>query len=278
VGTIAILLRGVDWSAIVGLTSCGCAVGACGVVLGDDALGRALLTAAFALLAAASAFTLDEAASVVVDVTPTKPAPQIATRAVALAVPLCGGLTLVVATALHTTTVPAWGMSLALVGNLLLGFAIAGVARLRTGEPGVGASSAALFVLVVPVIYGPVARRVHTFPGSLRTSGGVSANTLWWLLGALSLAVVVLAARCDRVIRPIRLPGRRLRLRTPGRRPRRPRPSTSRELSDVALLPRPPGARHAHHRSRRRRASRRAVRLRVARGGRRKREHHTVHR
>jgi hypothetical protein len=211
------------------------------VVLGDDALGRALLTTAFALLAAASAFTLDEAASVVVDVTPTKPAPQIAARAVALAAPLCGGLTLVLATALHTTTVPIRGMSLALVGNVLLGFAIAGVARLRTGEPGVGASSAALFVLVVPVIYEPVARRVHTFPGSLRTSGGVSANTLWWLLGALSLVVVVLAAGCDRIIRPIRLPRPRLRLRLPARRPRRPRPPTSRDLSGDAHHEPPPG-------------------------------------
>jgi hypothetical protein len=218
---IAILLRGADWSPIAGLTSCGCAVGACGVVLFDDPLARALLTTAFALLAAASAFALDDAASVVVDVTPTQPASQIATRSVALAAPLCGGLTLVLAMALHATTVPVWGMSLALVGNLLLGFAIAGVARLRTGEPGVVASSAALFVLVVPVIFGPVARRVHTFPGSVSTSGGVSANTLWWLVGAVSLVVVVLAARCDRVIHPIRLPRLRPRLRLPGRRPRR---------------------------------------------------------
>jgi hypothetical protein len=221
VGTIAIILRGADWSAIVGLTSCGCAVGRCGVVLFDDPLDRALLTTAFALLAAASAFALDEAASVIVDVTPTKPTSHIAARAVALAAPSCGGLTLVLAVALRTTTVPVWSMSLALVGNVLLGFAIAGVARLRTGEPGVGASSAALFVLVAPVMYGPVARRVHTFPGSLSTSGGVSASTLWWLVGALSLVVVVLAARCDRVIHPIRLLRMRPRLRVPGRRPLR---------------------------------------------------------
>jgi hypothetical protein len=70
-GSIAITLRGAYWSAIAGLTVIACAIGAGGIALAHYFVGPPLLAAAFALLAAASAFTLDESASAVVDVTPT---------------------------------------------------------------------------------------------------------------------------------------------------------------------------------------------------------------
>jgi hypothetical protein len=192
------LLRGAGWSAIAGLTACALAVGASGVALVHYAVGRPLLATAFALLAAASAFALDEPASAVVDVTPSGPAAQTAARAVALTVPLCGGLALVLAAA---PTLPVAGMGLALVGNLLLGFGVASVARLRTGEPGVWASSAAVFVLIVPSMYGPLGRRVHMFPEA-PGSNGLSSNTWWWLAGSASLLAITIAAHSDRTFRP----------------------------------------------------------------------------
>jgi hypothetical protein len=192
------LTDGAGWSGIAGLTACAVAVGASGVTLAHYPVGRPLLTTAFALLAAASAFALDEPASVVVDVTPSAPAAQTAARAVALTVPLCGGLALVLAAA---PTVPAAGMGLALAGNLLPGFGIATVARLRTGEPGVWASSAAVFVLTVPSMYGPLGRRIHMFPEA-PGSNGLSSNTWWWLAGSASLLAITIAARSDRAFRP----------------------------------------------------------------------------
>jgi len=212
VGTIAILLRSVGWAAIAGFTICACAVGACGVVLVHDFVGPPLLATAFVLLAAASAFALEEPASEVVDVAPAGPAAQTAARAVALTVPLCGGLTLILATALRAPTFRTPDMGLALVGNVLIGFAIASMARLRTGEPGVLASSAAAFVLIVPSVYGPLSRRIHTFPIASPTSNGLSSNTWWWLAGAASLLAITIAVRSDRAYRPTRDAQSRLQL------------------------------------------------------------------
>ncbi len=55
------------------------------------AAATVLLPICFALLAAAAAFTLDEPASLVVDVTPTGPARRTQIRAVALLAPLAAG-------------------------------------------------------------------------------------------------------------------------------------------------------------------------------------------
>lgn len=59
-GSIAITLRGAYWSAIAGLTVIACAMGAGGIALAHYFVGPPLLATSFALLAAASAFTLDE--------------------------------------------------------------------------------------------------------------------------------------------------------------------------------------------------------------------------
>jgi len=198
-GSIAIMLRGVYWSAVAGLTVIACAIGAGGIALAHYFVGPPLLATAFALLAAASAFTLDESASTVVDVTPTGPAAQTAARTVALTAPVCGGLGLLVGMALRPTTVPTWGMALALIGNVLLGFAVAGVGRLQTGEPGLWASAATAFPLVLAPLYEPVSRRIHTFPST--RSEAISSNTWWAIAATISLLIIATAARSDRVFR-----------------------------------------------------------------------------
>jgi hypothetical protein len=48
--------------------------------------------------------------------------------------------------------------SLALAGNILLGFTAACVARTRTGEPGAAAGSAVVLVLMAPSLVPQVAR------------------------------------------------------------------------------------------------------------------------
>ena len=197
--TAVILLRGAGWPPIAALTACAGAVGAGGVALIDDGIGQALLTTAFALLAAASAFTLEEASHSIVDVTPMPPVEQTAIRAIALAVPLGAGLALLVAMRLATTTLSMPAVGLALAGNLLLGFAFAAAARVRHGEPGVRASSATLLVLILPLMYGPLARLIHTFPRAATATGGVSPTTSWWLAGGASLITIMIAARRNRV-------------------------------------------------------------------------------
>jgi hypothetical protein len=61
-----------------------------------------------------------------------------------------------------------------------LGFAVACVARTRTGKPGAPASTAAALILMTPSLVPSVARHVSTFPTS--GGGGLSSNTVWWIV------------------------------------------------------------------------------------------------
>jgi hypothetical protein len=116
------------------------------------------------LLAAAAAFTLDEPASRVVDVTPTGPVRRTQIRAVALLAPLAAGSLVLLAASLRGQALPWASAGLALAGNVLLGFAVACVLRTRTGEPGAVASTAVVLVLMAPSLVPQVARWVRTFP------------------------------------------------------------------------------------------------------------------
>jgi hypothetical protein len=197
-GTIGIVLRGAGWPAIAGFTACAGAVGGFSVVLLHLSVGLPLLATAFALLAAASAYALEEPASVIVDVTPTSPARHTAIRAAALIVPLVGGLVLVGAIALRNAALSTTGLGLALAGNLLLGFAVAVVARSWTGEPGVWAASMAALMLIAPVMIGPVARWVHTVPNPSSSAAGLSSDVVWAIAAAACGVAIVGALRRDR--------------------------------------------------------------------------------
>jgi hypothetical protein len=65
------VLRAGAWPAVVGTSGVAVVVGGCGAAF--PAAASVLLPICFALVAAAAAFTLDEPASLVVDVTPTGP-------------------------------------------------------------------------------------------------------------------------------------------------------------------------------------------------------------
>ena len=128
------VLRAGAWPAVAGVTGVAVAVGGCGAAF--PAAATMLFPICFALLAAAAAFTLDEPASLVVDVTPTTPARRTTIRAVALLAPLTAGALVMLAAAIRGLALPWTATGLALAGNVLLGFAAACVARTRTGEPG----------------------------------------------------------------------------------------------------------------------------------------------
>jgi hypothetical protein len=184
---VAVLLRAVPWPAVSGITALAI-VGAFGIAWRGGA--QALLAISFALLAGAAAFVLDEPASAVVDITPTGPGRRTAARALALLVPLGAGAGLVLAGALRAIALPWPTVGLALAGNVLLGFAIACVARRHIGEPGALASLAVAFVLIVPGLLPPVARHIHTFPTTAPHPQGLSSNACWWLVGCACLAAI----------------------------------------------------------------------------------------
>jgi hypothetical protein len=183
------VLRAGAWPAVVGLSGAAVAVGGCGAAF--PAAAEVLFPIAFTLLAAAAAFTLDEPASLVVDMTPTGPGRRTAIRSLALLAPLAAGAVLMLAGALRGLALPWAATGLALAGNVVLGFALACVVRTRTGEPGAPASAAVVLILMAPTLLPPVARRVSTFPTS---GGGLSSNTVWWTVLAVCVAAVAVSA------------------------------------------------------------------------------------
>ncbi len=181
------LLRAGAWPEVIGVSGAAVVLGGCGVAF--RAAATVLLPIAFALLAAAAAFVLDEPASAVVDVTPTGPVRRTGIRSLLLLAPLAAGAMLVLAGSQRGLALPWAGTGLALAGNVMLGFAVACVVRTRTGEPGATASTAVVLILVVPRLVPILARQVSTFP---TTDGpGLSSNTLWWI--ALVVCVVAVA-------------------------------------------------------------------------------------
>ena len=92
------MLRAGAWPAVAGVTGVAAVVGGCGAAF--PAAATMLFPVCFALLAAAAAFTLDEPASAVVDVTPTGLARRTTIRAVALLAPLTAGALVLLAPSL----------------------------------------------------------------------------------------------------------------------------------------------------------------------------------
>jgi hypothetical protein len=181
------VLRAGAWQAVVGVSGVAVVAGGCAAAF--PAAATMLFPICFALLAAAAAFTLDEPASLVVDVTPTTPARRTGIRAVALLAPLAGGALVMLAAAVRGLALP-WGPTgLALVGNVLLGFAAACVVRTRTGEPGAAVGTAVVLVLMAPSLVPQVARWVRTFPAP--GADGPSSDHVWWIV--LTVCVVAIA-------------------------------------------------------------------------------------
>ena len=188
-----VLLRGVTWTAVAGITGCAVVIGGAGVALGPASTGSIALAASYTLLAAAAASTLDEPAAPVVDVTPTGRVRRTAICGYALSVPLIAGAFLVAAVHARDASQSAPDLVVAAVGNVLLGFAVACAARCRSDEPGMWAATAITVLLVIPPGLGPVPRWIQTFPNPSHTAS-LSSNTWWSLVIAGSLTSIPASA------------------------------------------------------------------------------------
>lgn len=191
------MLRAGAWLEVAGISGVAVVVGGCGAAFPAAAI--ALLPICFALLAAAAAFTLDEPASLVVDVTPTGPARRTAIRAVALLAPLTAGALVMLVAALRGQALYWAAAVLALAGNVLLGFAVACVARIRTGEPGAAAGTAVVLVLMAPGLVPQVERWVRTFPEP--GGAGPSSDPVWWTFLAVCVAAIAVSTTAERLTR-----------------------------------------------------------------------------
>jgi hypothetical protein len=192
----AVLLRAAPWPAIAGISGASLVSGVGSLFLPRPGLGPVVLTVALALLAAAGAFTLDEAAVEVVDVTPLGRPRYTAVRAVTLILPGGAGLAVVLAAAGQDAGWPVGLIGLAAAGNVLLGFALASVGRRHVGQPGPATASAIVLVLVTLSLFRPFTRYV-----AAAGDGEPAAVVSWAVVAGVSAAVVVAAARADRPAR-----------------------------------------------------------------------------
>jgi hypothetical protein len=183
------VLRAGPWTAVASVSGLALLVGGAGAAF--PAAAAMLFPVCFALLAAAAAFTLDEPASAVVDVTPTRLRRWTAVRALALAVPSGAGAAVVLAGGRHEVALPWASVWVALAGSVLLGFTLACVARRRVGEPGAVAAPAAALALIVPGMLPRVTRLVHTFPAGGQP--GWSSDACWALLGGACVVAIAVA-------------------------------------------------------------------------------------
>jgi hypothetical protein len=188
------VLRAGAWQAVAGVSGVAVVVGGCGAAF--PAAATVLLPLCFVLLAAAAAFTLDEPASLVVDVTPTGPVRRTQLRAVALGAPLAAGALVLLAAALRGQALPWAAIGLALAGNVL---------RTRTGEPGAVAGTAVVLVLMAPSLVPQVARWVRTFPAS--GAGGPSSDYVWWTVLVVCAVAIAVSAGGLRSLRWRAWPG-----------------------------------------------------------------------
>ena len=175
---VAVVLRAVGWPTLCGVTAAAAAVGACGAyssALRQPGLARHRFRAA----GCGSGVHAGRAGHLSGRRHPDQPGAQTAIRSLALLVPLCAGLGLVLGYALRAGSLSWAAIGLALAGNVLLGFAIACVIRRRTGEPGAWAASTAAFILIAPSVFLPrAARRIHTFPTTAPHPEGLSSDAV----------------------------------------------------------------------------------------------------
>jgi len=183
------------WPAVAGTTAAAIALGAVGAALARTAVGPTMLASAFALLAAAGGFALDEPASAVVDVTPAPFGAPAVDRMAALAMPVGAGVLLVLATVWRGGGLTWTGLGLVLVGNVLLGVALAGLGRRRMGEPGRWVAALMVFLPLLPLVVRPLAGRLRLFPDrsascALSCPHVVSSDAWWLATGVASLLVL----------------------------------------------------------------------------------------
>jgi hypothetical protein len=183
------VLRAGAWPAVAGVSGAAVAVGGCAAA--SPAAATVLLPVCFALLAGAAAFTLDEPASLVVDVTPTGPARRTSIRATALLAPFAAGALVMLTGAVRGLALPWAAIGLALAGNVLLGFTAACVARTRTGEPGAAAGTGVVLTLLTVAFVPQVARWIPTFPAP--GAHGPSSDAVWWTVLALCAVAIAIS-------------------------------------------------------------------------------------
>lgn len=184
------ILRGVDWRAVLGASSLGAAILILCAALPSAGLPLTYVRLALIALAGATAFILDEPAAAAVAAVPVTRGRRTAVRLLAVALPLGVWAIGVMALTLRHSGAPVRGLLVEGAGVLAL--ALAGAAALRSAgrdEPGELVASVLGAVLLAVLLFDPPPHSIPLFP----VEAGWAASTLLWA-GLTTVAGVVVAA------------------------------------------------------------------------------------
>ena len=168
------ILKAVDWRAVLGASALGAAVLALCTALPAHGLPLTYARLALIALAGATAFVLDEPAAAAVAAVPVARARRTAVRSIAVSVPLGVWVTGVLALALRHPGTPVGG--LLVEGAGVLAVALGGAAALRLGgreEPGELVASVLGAVLLGVLLFDPPP---HSVPRSRSEQAGRPAR------------------------------------------------------------------------------------------------------
>ena len=185
---------GVPWRPVALLTAGGVGLLLVASVWTGGSIARTAVTVGVPLMAAATAYVLDEAASEAVAAVPTSLRARSVTRlVVAAAIVGLGALALGVV-ALRSGSGAKAGSTVQLVGLALVAVAAAAAARRRVAEPGEAVGGALLALVLTLVLSHPLDRWVSLFPSEPDLRWGVSL-ALWAAVAVASVAALWVATR-----------------------------------------------------------------------------------
>ena len=188
------ILRGVDWRAVVGASAVGAAILTLCCALPSAGPPLTYVRLALIALAGATAFVLDEPAAAAVAAVPVPLGRRTAIRLLAAALPLGVWASGVAGLTLRHPATPVRGLLVEGMGVLALAAAGAALMRLAgRDEPGELVASVLGAALLAVLLFDPPPRAVPLFPGA----SGWAASTLLWAGIAAGAGMAVVAASID---------------------------------------------------------------------------------
>ena len=185
---------GVPWRPVALLTAGGVGLLLLASVWSGSSVAGTAVTVGVPLLAAATAYVLDEAASEAVAAVPTSLRARSVTRLVVAAVIVGLGALALGVVALRSGSGAKAGITVQLVGLALVAVAASAAARRRVAEPGEAVGGALLALVLTLVLSHPLDRWVSLFPSEPDLRWGASL-ALWAAVAVASVAGLWVATR-----------------------------------------------------------------------------------
>ena len=185
---------GIPWRPVAGLTAAGTGLLAVAAIWVTSPISGTALTVGVPVLAAATAYLLDEAATEAVAATPTSLRARSGSRLASAVAVLAIGAVGIAALALRSDTSARLGIMLWLTGCALVAVSASAVLRRRVAEPGEAVAGGVIGLVLVLAIVHPLDRWVDLLPTEAGQRWGGSL-LVWGAVAMVAVMVLVAATR-----------------------------------------------------------------------------------